>query len=184
MANLCPELEDHLAADECLENFGGLGVTMYVFKKSDLVAPLVPVKNKYTLTSESFKSGTGLYKFECEEKQQGHKFESLGRRGGFKQTLSYAFESVSDEDAELLRALNNLDCGYLINDGSKTIIVYDKDHKFVYDSGAITGDTGKAPEDERRTTLEGSLSPTIYHRYVVDEPESGWDSLLASAKKA
>lgn len=180
MAIVCPELVDHLAADECLENMGGVGVKIYTFVKSDLVAPLVAVKNKYTLTKESFKSGKGLYKFECESHQQSHKFESNGRRKGFKQTLEWAFESVSSADAELIRACNNLDCGYIVEDGAESIIIYDPNEKFTFDSGSIAGDTGKAPEDERRTTFSGSLSPTTFSRYTVEAPEGGWDTLLAT----
>ena len=102
----CPEIKDFLAANECLENFGGLGVNVYVFLKSDLKAPLKAEKNVYTaLTSESFNTGKGLYKFECKENSQGHTFESLGRRKGFKQQLDYVLESVNAASAELARAL-------------------------------------------------------------------------------
>ena len=60
----CPEIKDVLAANECLENFGGLGVNVYAFNKAELAAPLKAEKNIYpALTSESFKSGKGLYKF-------------------------------------------------------------------------------------------------------------------------
>ena len=91
----CPEIKDILAANECLENFGGLGINVYVFDKDELAAPLKAEKNIYpALTSASFKSGKGLFKFECKENSQGHTFESLGRRKGFKQQLDYVLESV------------------------------------------------------------------------------------------
>ena len=38
----CPEIKDILSENECLENFGGLGVNVYIFIKSDLAAPLEP----------------------------------------------------------------------------------------------------------------------------------------------
>ena len=61
----CPEIKNVFAADECLENFGGLGVNVYVFDKGDLKAPLKAEKNIYpALTTESFNTGKGLYKFE------------------------------------------------------------------------------------------------------------------------
>ena len=177
----CPEIKDFLAANECLENFGGLGVNVYAFNKADLTAPLKPEKNIYpALTSESFKSGKGLYKFECKENSQGHTWESLGRRKGFKQQLDYVLESVDAASAEVARALNNLDLGYIAQDGDKSIIVYDPQHKFEYASDGIKGDTGKKAEDDRMVELSGTLQPTTYGRYEITAPEAGWDSLLAS----
>ena len=179
----CPEIKDFLAADECLENFGGLGINVYAFNKADLVAPLKAEKNVYpALTSESFKSGKGLYKFECKESSQGHSFESLGRRGGYKQQIDYVLESVNAASAELGRALNNLDLGYIFQDGDKNVIVYDPQHKVEYASGGIKGDTCKKSDDERSVVCSGTLQPTVYGRYEIAEPEGGWDSLLASKK--
>ena len=177
----CPEPHDVLASNECLENFGGLGSNVYFFNKADLAAPLKAEKNIYpTLSSESFKSGKGLYKFECKENSQGHTFESLGRRKGFKQQLDYVLESVNAASAEVARALNNLDGGYIVQDGEKSIIVYDEQHKFEYASGGIKGDTGKKADDDRMVELSGTLQPTAYGRYEIPTPEGGWDSLLAS----
>lgn len=181
----CPEPHDVLASNECLENFGGLGSKVYFFNKADLAAPLKAEKNIYpTLSSESFKSGKGLYKFECKENSQGHTWESLGRRKGFKQQLDYVLESVNADSAEVARALNNLDGGYIVQDGEKSIIVYDEQHKFEYASGGIKGDTGKKSDDERMVELSGTLQPTAYGRYEIPTPEGGWDSLLASKKSS
>ena len=73
----CPEIKDILAADECLENFGGLGINVYAFDKDELAAPLKAEKNIYSAMDENtFKLGKGLYKFECKENSQGHTFES------------------------------------------------------------------------------------------------------------
>ena len=47
----CPEIKDFLAANECLENFGGLGVNVYIFIKDDLVSPLKAEKMKGTAIS-------------------------------------------------------------------------------------------------------------------------------------
>lgn len=179
----CPEIKDVLAANECLENFGGLGVNVYIFIKDDLANPLKAENNIYpALTSESFKTGKGLFKFVCKENSQGHTFESLGRRKGFKQQLDYVLESVNADSAEVTRGLNNLDLGYIVQDGEKNIIVYDEQHKFEYASGGIKGDTGKKSDDERMVELSGTLQPTTYGRYEIATPESGWDSLLASKK--
>ena len=176
---------DVLAANECLENFGGLGVNVYIFNKDDLANPLKAEKNIYSaLSSESFKSGKGLYKFECKESSQGHTFESLGRKKGFKQQLDYVLESVNAASAEVARALNNLDLGYIAQDGDKSIIVYDEQHKFEYASGGIKGDTGKKADDDRQVELSGTLQPTTYGRYEIASPDGGWDSLLASKESS
>ena len=183
----CPEIKDILSENECLENFGGLGVNVYVFIKSDLAAPLEPEAGKNTyaaLSTTSFKKGKGLYKFECQDGGQGHTWENLGYRKGFKQTLDYVLESVSAGSAYVARGLNNNKCGYIIEDGKTSILVYDKQHDFKYDSGQIKGDTGKKPEDERTVTLSGSLSPTTYGRYEIAKPEAGWDSLCNGAGTA
>lgn len=182
--NTCPEIKDLLSENDCLENFGGLGVNVYVFLKSDLTAPLEPEKETNTyaaLTAKSFKTGKGLFKFECQDGGQGHTWENLGFKKGFKQTLDYVLESVNAETAFVARGLNNLKCGYIIEDGAKSIIVYDKQHDFKYDSGNIKGDTGKKPEDDRTVTLSGTLSPTTYGRYEIATPDGGWDSLLNGA---
>ncbi len=178
---VCPQLHDQLAENDCLENFGGLGINVYAFVKSDLVKPLEPTGNKYeTLSTSSFKSGKGLYKFECKDGEQGHSFESLGFQKGFKQTLDYVLESVNADSADLARSINNLKVGYIIEDGDVSIIVYDKQHDVKYDSGGIKGDTGKKPEDDRTVTLSGALQPTKWGRYEIPAPADGWDSLLVS----
>ena len=89
-------------------------------------------------------------------------------------------ESVDASSAEVARALNNLDGGYIVQDGEKNIIVYDDQHKFEYASGGIKGDTGKKADDDRQVELSGTLQPTAYGRYEIAAPEAGWDSLLAS----
>lgn len=180
----CPQLHDMLAENDCLENFGGLGMNVYAFVYSDLAKPLEPTEgtNKYpTFSSSTFKTGKGLYKFECKDGSQGHSFESLGFQKGFKQILDYVLESVNAASADIARSINNLKVGYVIEDVSTNILVYDKQHYVMYDSGNIKGDTGKKPEDERVLTLSGVLQPTAWGRYEIPTPEGGWDSLLASA---
>lgn len=177
----CPEIKNILAENDCLENFGGLSVKVYFFLKSDLMAELKPTENtnKYAaLTTASFKKGKGLYKFECKDGEQGHTWESLGTKKGFKQTLDFVLESVNADSAFVARGLNNLKGGYIIEDGASSIIVYDPQHDFKFDSGNIKGDTGKKPEDDRTVTLSGTLQPTTYGRYEIATPTDGWDSLL------
>ena len=177
----CPTLQHILAASECLEDFGGLGSVVYAFNKADLTAPLVRSDNTYTWpTTNAFKQGAGLYKFECKEDSQGLVGTSQGRRGGFKQQLDFVLEAVNSDSSKVARALNNLDLGYIIKDGDQSIIVYSPDRKFVYDSEGIKADTGKSPEDDRSVQLSGSLKNCFYPVYYTTEPTDGWDSLLYS----
>lgn len=175
----CPTLQHILAASDCLEDFGGLGSVVYAFNKADLAAPLVRTDNTYAWPAENaFKSGAGLYKFECKEDSQGIVGSSQGRRAGFKQQLDFVLEAVNADSAKAARAFNNLDLGYIVKDGDQSIIVYSPDRKFTYDSEGISADTGKAPEDDRQVNLSGSLKNCYYPLYYVNEPTGGWDSLL------
>ena len=92
-------------------------------------------------------------------------------------------EAVNAETAKVGRALNNLDCGFILQDGDNNIIVYDSKHKFEFASGGIKGDTGKKADDDRSVTLSGTLQPTAFGYYNIPTPETGWDSLLATKKE-
>lgn len=180
----CPEFKDILDTDRCTENFGGVSRILYAFRKSELAAKLVPEKNKYPAMAAktTFKTGKGLYKYMCKSGENGFSYESLGPGKGFKQTLNDVIEACDAESAEAMRAFNNTrDIAFVQKDGDKGILIYDEDENFEFASGGIKGDTGKKKEDDRTTTLEGSLSGTRYGYYEIAEPEGGWDSLLASA---
>lgn len=178
----CPTLQNILAGTDCMEDFGGLGSIVYVFVKSDLKAPLTRNDNEWS--TPEFKEGKGLYKFECKEDSQGIVGSSQGYRGGFKQQLDFVLEAVNKDSSKVARALNNLDCGYIVKDGEVSQIVYHPDRKFVYDADGISADTGKAPEDDRQVNLSGTLKNVFYPNMFVKEPEEGWDSMLASAVQA
>lgn len=60
-------------------------------------------------------------------------------------------------------------------------IIYDPKRKVKFDSGAITSDTGTTPDSDRHTSFAAKLSPVKYLNLYVEEPEGGWDTLLASA---
>ena len=58
----CPNLDNYLNEENCLENIGGTSAVAYYFVKSDLSAPLVLSGNTYSVPQ--FKAGKGLYKFD------------------------------------------------------------------------------------------------------------------------
>jgi len=175
----CPTLADILASNECLENLAGLGSVVYVGIKGDLSAPLTATDNSYS--TPTFANGKGLYRLDCKEESQKYGFSSLGRRKGYEITGTLILEAVNKTTAKVLRGLNNLDLFLIFkdNDGS-SLIVYDPVRKMEADSGGIAGDTGDTPDSDRQITLEYKLSPVIYPMYYVEEPEKGWDDLLAS----
>lgn len=184
MDNKCPTLADWLDADNCLENFAGLGTDIYAFVKSDLKAPLSIVEgaeNEYS--TPEFKAGKRLYKIHCKEESVQHKDSSLGKRAGFKQEFSFTIAADNAETAKINRALNNHEMGFIYRDNDKSYIVYDPVYGGKFDSDGISGDTGAAATDERQTTYAYTVQPTVYGKYLVTEPEAGWDSLLAEAAK-
>lgn len=180
----CPTLGHILASEECLENLAGVGSVVYVGVKGDLDAPLSATDNTYG--TPTFKSGKGLYKFDCKEEAQKYAFSSLGRRKGYEITGTLVLEAVNKDTAKILRAMNNLDLFLIFvdNDGS-SLIVYDPTRKMEADSGGIAGDTGDTPDSDRQITMEYKLSPVAYPMYYVTAPTmGGWDSLLAESSSS
>lgn len=179
----CPEIKDYSAEELCLEQMPGMGMNIYVFKKSDLKAPLQATGNQYpALSPESFQTGKGLYKWVAKDGTVGQDGEGQGQNQGYKTTFGYEFEAQDANSAELARAAQNLDLGYIAKYGSKWRIIYDPDHKVKYASGGIKCSTGKKSGDEPSFSFEASLEGLIYPYYEIAEPDGGWDSLLASKK--
>jgi len=184
MANeiVCPTLNDILASEECMENLAGLGSVVYVFLKEDLQSPLVLNDNEYS--TPEFKSGKGLYKFDCKDESQQVEGSSLGRRKGFALTGTIVLEAVNKMISKTSRALNNLDIGIIFPDGDEAQIMYDPNRKITFDSDGIKSATGAAASDERTTTLSAKLQPVRYPNLYVTPPTAGWDSLLAASAGA
>lgn len=176
----CPTLGNILASEECLENLAGLGSVVYVGNKADLNGALqtkTGEDNVYLLeyggtgseSSASFKTGKGLYKFDCKEEAEKYAFSSLGRRKGYEITGTLVLEAVNQATAKILRAMNNLDLFIIFQDNDgKLLIVYDPKRKMEADSGGIAGDTGDTPDSDRQITLEYKLSPVVYAMYYVE----------------
>ena len=177
---VCPALQDYLDNQDCMENFAGVGTVVYVFQKEDLAAPMELTDNVYS--TPTFKSGKGMYKIVCKDESQEITSESLGKKKGFKLGVNFTIEAVNKITSKMNRAINNLDLGIIIPDGSDNQIAYDPQRKVTFASGGIKDTTGKAATDERKTDLAGVLQPVLYsHLYVTEPTTGGWDSLLASA---
>ena len=176
---VCPTLSDVLASEECLENFAGLGSTVYIGLKADLESPLTLTDNTYS--TPKFKSGKGLYRLDCKDESQKIEGSSQGRRGGFKLTGTLVFEAVNKVVSKMGRSLNNLDYFLIFTDGEDAQIMYDPYRKIKADSDGIKSDTGAASGDDRNTTVSVTLGPVRFpNLYVTPPSDGGWDSLLAS----
>lgn len=177
----CPTLKDFTNATQCVENFAGLGTTIYAFDKNDLSAVLTQTDGEYS--TPAFAKGKGLVKIDCKEDTVGIKGSSLGKKKGFSLELSFTLDTVNKEAAALLRAMNNIDIAFIVKDGDVSQIMYSPNYKAVADSGGIASDTGQKADDDRQTTVTFKLQPVKFINEYVKEPvaEGGWDTLLASA---
>lgn len=176
----CPTLKDFTNATQCVENFAGLGTTIYAFDKNDLNSVLTQTDGEYS--TPTFSSGKGLVKIDCKEDTVGIKGSSLGKKKGFSLELSFTLDTVNKDAAALLRAMNNIDIAFIVKDGDVSQIMYSPNYKAVADSGGIASDTGQKADDERQTTVTFKLQPVKFINEYVKEPTAGgWDSLLASA---
>ena len=173
----CPTLRHILNSDQCEENYAGLGSTAYVFNKDDLAKPLEANKEVYTFNSGSFKEGKGFYKVELRENSQSFTGESQGRRKGFKITSNLIVEVVNEATAELLRAMNNLDFGFVLSDGDKWQILYSPNQKVTIDAGGLKTETGAAASDDRITTIAPTLENVKYPNLWVEFKGEGDEDL-------
>lgn len=178
----CPVLKDHLASNQCMENLAGLASYIYVFDKNDLVAPLSWADDEEAVyKTPEFKAGKGLYKLVAKDAAQKIASSSLGFRKGFSQTFDFVIDEVSKAMGVNARALNNLDLGFIIQDGDEWQIIYSPQYKGKFDNDGIKTDTGAAANDERQTSCTYKLEPVTFPNCYVKAPEGGFDSLLASA---
>ena len=176
----CPTLDDILNGEMCTENLAGLGEVVFVGIKSELDKPMVATKNVYS--APTFKSGCGLYKFECADETQGITGGSLGYRKGFKLTFEFAIDAVNKLVAETGRALNNLDLFFIVPDGSEFQIMYDPNRKCKADTDGIQTNTGKAAADERQTTCSFTLQPVSYPNLYVELTDADIAKLMHDYK--
>lgn len=176
----CPTMGDILAGNQCLENFAGLGSTVYVGLKEDLTEPMKLTDGVYS--TPKFKSGKGLYRFDCKDDAQQIQGSSLKNNKGFELTGHFVIDAVSQLTAKYSRSVNNLKLFFIFLDGEEdSQILYDPTRNVRFDDGGIKSDTGKEAKDERTTTFECKLGPVRYdHLYVTPPTTGGWDSLLAN----
>lgn len=182
----CPTLKDFIIGDSCSENFGGMGTTVYVFKRKDLVADaftLATVDNvtkeaTYTLKASPFVTGGRLWKFECKRESQEVKGESQGYRKGFIITATFIIETVSEDSSVIARALNTGDLGFILLDSNgKYQLLFDNTQRCEIESGGLTTDTGAAATDDRQMTVNVKLGPVAHPNYFLNAAKADLDNL-------
>ena len=188
MANTnCPTLKDFLLGDDCSENFGGMGTTVYVFKRKDLVSgalELVKVDNVTQEATYKFKDnpivvGGRIWKFECKRESQQVKGESQGFRKGFIITATFVIEAVNEKSSEIARALNTGDLGFIILDNNGTCqLIFDDTQRCEIESGGLTTDTGAAATDNRVMTVNVKLGPVAHPNYFLSATKAQLDALM------
>jgi len=192
MAN-CPTLKDFIIADSCSENFGGMGTTVYVFKRSELndnAFTLETVDNvtkeaTYTLDASPFNSDGKLWKFECKRESQEVKGESQGFRKGFIITATFIIETVSEDSSVIARALNTGDLGFILLDSDgKFQLLFDKTQRCEIESGGLTTDTGATATDDRQMTVNVKLGPVSYPNLFLNETKAELDRLAQVTKSS
>lgn len=164
--NPCPTMDHFLEGEQCLENFSGVGSVIYFGLKSDLSAPMTLTDNVYS--APKFKTGKGLFKFECKDDSNKIEGSSLGKRAGYKITVTSVLDAANKLTSKLGRSLNNLDLFAIVPDNDDYQIVYDKDRKLVFDADGIKAETGAGGTDARTTTITGTLSRAKYPMLYVD----------------
>lgn len=169
----CPTLKDFILADDCSENFGGMGTTVYVFKRKDLAkSALALVSGKeatYQFSTNPIVAGGRLWKFECKRESQQAKGESQGPRKGFIISVTFVIDAVNEKTAGIAKALNNGDLGFVIldNDSSTAQLLFHESRRCEIDSGGLTTDTGAAASDDRQMSVTVTLGPVSYPNYFL-----------------
>ena len=183
----CPTLKDFIIGDSCSENFGGMGTTVYVFKRKDLVANAFTLAKvdgvtqaaTYTLAASPFGSDGKLWKFECKRESQEVKGESQGYRKGFIITATFVIEAVSEDASVIARALNTGDLGFILLDSNgKYQLLYDDTQRCEIESGGLTTDTGAAATDDRQMTVNVKLGPVSYPNLFLSAAKADLEKLV------
>lgn len=168
MATLaCPTLAHLKQNSLCAEQFAGLGDIAYVFLKDDLTAePTVDATIK-GFTALTFKEGKGAYQIDCKIDSDKIEGESLGKRKGFKNTLTLVIDRVDAETSGLMRAINNLEVGFIVPDGEDYQILYNPKRRLEI---TIKSDTGAKTDDDRNTTITAVSKPDFYPHMRLPAP--------------
>lgn len=160
---------DVISGTSCTENFSGVGMTLYLFKKSDLKTPELQYSEDiagYDTTAFEFNEGAGAY--EVTLKRQSGKVTSTStpNGGGFVNTFTGVVAANMDQMSLLARTLNNnpewgamVGCGQDKDGASMYYVIYDPTFGISFNMESDTGDT---PESDHGHTITISAGPMVY----------------------
>jgi len=151
------------AAASCIENFSGIGTSVYVFSGDDLAtANLSPEyeDEKAEYTPASF-DGVALHRIVIKSQSGKVTHQSNANAGGFNNIFTGLVANDMEKMALMARTMNNLqNWGLLVPDGAgKMYVIYAKDFDLKFE---MSGDTGDTPDSDHGHTLTVTAGPCRY----------------------
>lgn len=149
-------------AANCTENYSGIGSKVYVFLQDDLSAApeYSDAEAGFTEASFAFKEGKGAYEIKTKKKSGKVTFSSNQQGGGFSNVLTFVVNNDMETMTLIGRTLNNVDTGWMVEDGSgKFYVLYDP---VFTPEVSQEGDTGDTPDSDRGITVTVTASPMRY----------------------
>lgn len=155
---------DVTSGTSCTENFSGVGMTLYIFKATDLNALPTYAQDKAGFTDDTdfvFNDGEGAYKITLKRQSGKVTSTSTPDGGGFVNTFTGVVAANMEKMALLARTLNNSnEWGAMIGDGKGGYyVLYDPTFGISFN---IEGDTGDTPESDHGFTLTIAAGPMLY----------------------
>lgn len=151
------------ADNTCVENYAGVGNTIYLYKHSDLTTPpeYDDESAGFTAASFAFGQGKGFYQVKIEAGTGQVTSSSNGLSKGFSNVLTGRVSRDMETMSLLARTLNNTqEWGAMVPDGQGSYYVVDGgEYGTVFE---LASDTGTTPDSENGHTLTITGSPMKY----------------------
>lgn len=152
----------------CVENFSGVGSTVYVFTKENMEDK--KLKAEYESAKAAFKStsfeGITVVPIGLKSKSGKVTATSNANGGGFSNVLTGVVANDMDTMSAVARVMNNRnDWGVMVptgrttDDGKEYIVLYDDDFDIEF---SMESDTGDAPDSDHGHTVTITQSPMLY----------------------
>ena len=153
------------SAQNCQENYSGIGTSVYIFSGDDLAA-VSPAANpayeedKAEYTKASF-DGVALHRIVIKSQSGKITHSNNPNGGGFNNIFTGLVANDMENMSLMARPMNNLNnWGLLVPDGSgKMYVIYAKDFDLKFE---MSGDTGDTPDSDHGHTLTVTAGPCRY----------------------
>lgn len=155
---------DVTSGTSCTENFSGVGMTLFIFKASDLAAVPEYAEDKAGFTDNTdfkFNDGEGAYKITLKRQSGKVTSTSTPNGGGFVNTFTGVVAAEMDKMSLLARTLNNSnEWGAMVGDGKGGYyVLYDPTFGISF---SMESDTGDTPESDHGHTITITAGPMLY----------------------